>query len=183
MSRDWSTLEVLRHARHDWLNQLQLIKANLSLGRTERANEIIEEIILFSRHESSLMNLKVPELAEYLITFNWLKHPIILETRVSGEAKNLSFAENELLDVCRFLFDMISQAVSPLAENRLVFTIANQKDFSSFMYRLTGSIHNEEAVKKGFEHFQKTHKLFDVIESYIHSDEVFLVLQLENAKN
>lgn len=47
MSRDWSTLEVLRHARHDWLNQLQLIKANLSLGRTERANEIIEEIILF----------------------------------------------------------------------------------------------------------------------------------------
>ncbi|SDM87164.1 stage 0 sporulation protein B (sporulation initiation phosphotransferase) [Fictibacillus solisalsi] len=183
MSRDWSTLDVLRHARHDWLNQLQLIKANLSLGRTERASEIIEEIILSSRHESSLMNLKVPELAEYLITFNWLKHPIILETRVTGEARNLSYAESELLEACRFLFETISQAVSPLAENRLVFTISIQEDFSSFMYKLTGSIHNEEVIQEGFQHFQETHKLFDVIESYIHSDEVFLVLQLENAKN
>lgn len=84
MSKDWSTIDVLRHARHDWLNQLQLIKANLSLNRVERANEIIEEIIVSSRHESNLMNLKVPQLAEYLITFNWLKHPIVLITEVTG---------------------------------------------------------------------------------------------------
>ncbi|MDN4072740.1 Spo0B C-terminal domain-containing protein [Fictibacillus terranigra] len=178
MGKDWSTLELLRHARHDWLNQLQLIKANLSMGRAERANEIIEEIILASRHESNLMNLKVPELAEYLITFNWLKHPIVLETKVTGEIRDLSKAEKVLLEACQSLFGVMNRSVNPLAENRIVFTISNEQDPSAFMFRLTGSIHNSEEFESELQDVMAAHKLLDVIESYIQPHEVYLVLQL-----
>ncbi|MCQ6266424.1 sporulation initiation phosphotransferase B [Fictibacillus sp. WQ 8-8] len=179
MGKDWSTLELLRHARHDWLNQLQLIKANLSMGRTERAKEIIEEIILISRHESNLMNLKVPELAEYLITFNWLKHPIVLETEVAGEARDLSKVGKVILEACQSLFAVMNRSVNPLAENRLVFTISNQQHPSAFMFRLTGSIHNTEEFESELKDVISAHKLLDVIESYIQPHEVFLVLQMK----
>ncbi|MGG1575316.1 Spo0B C-terminal domain-containing protein [Fictibacillus sp. NRS-1165] len=178
MGKDWSTLELLRHARHDWLNQLQLIKANLSMGRAERANEIIEEIILASRHESNLMNLKVPELAEYLITFNWLKHPIVLEAKVTGEIRDLSKAEKVLLEACQSLFGVMNRSVNPQAENRLVFTISNEQHPSAFMFRLTGSIHNSEEFESELQDVMAAHKLLDVIESYIQPHEVYLVLQL-----
>lgn len=179
MSKDWSTIDVLRHARHDWLNQLQLIKANLSLNRVERANEIIEEIIVSSRHESNLMNLKVPQLAEYLITFNWLKHPIVLITEVTGQARDLSGAESDLLNSCESLFTILNQAVNPLAENKLVLTINNDQDSTMFMFRLTGSIHSVEDVDSALHDFAETHKTLNVIESYTQSDEVLFSLQLK----
>ena len=36
MRKEWDTIEVLKHARHDWLNKLQLIKGNLSLIKIDQ---------------------------------------------------------------------------------------------------------------------------------------------------
>ncbi|MDN4526244.1 Spo0B C-terminal domain-containing protein [Fictibacillus fluitans] len=179
MSKDWSTIDVLRHARHDWLNQLQLIKANLSLNRVERVNEIIEEVIVSSRHESNLLNLKVPQLAEYLITFNWLKHPIVLKTEVTGQVRDLSGAESALLEACKSLFSILNPAVNLAAENKLILTINNDLDSTMFMFRLTGSIHNVEDVDSALHDFAETHKTLHVIESYIQTDEVLFSLLLK----
>ena len=46
IEKEWNTVEVLRHARHDWLNKLQLIKGNLDLNELDRAKEIINEIVI-----------------------------------------------------------------------------------------------------------------------------------------
>ena len=59
MEKEWDVVEVLRYARHDWLNKLQLIKGNLALNRLDRANEIIEEIVNESKHESKLTNINM----------------------------------------------------------------------------------------------------------------------------
>jgi len=46
MEKNWTTVELLRHARHDWLNKIQLIKGNMSIGKMDRVEAIIEEIIM-----------------------------------------------------------------------------------------------------------------------------------------
>ncbi|WP_082892657.1 Spo0B domain-containing protein [Rossellomorea aquimaris] len=35
MRENWGVVEALRHARHDWMNDLQLIKGNLDLNRLD----------------------------------------------------------------------------------------------------------------------------------------------------
>lgn len=45
MKKEWDVVEVLKYARHDWLNKIQLIKGNLALNRVDRANDIINTIV------------------------------------------------------------------------------------------------------------------------------------------
>ncbi len=67
MEKKWSTVDVLRHARHDWLNKLQLIKGNLDLNKPERVKQIIEEIVHEAQAEAKLSNLKIPLFASLAI--------------------------------------------------------------------------------------------------------------------
>lgn len=59
MEKDWDTVELLRHSRHDWLNKIQLIKGNLTLGKIDRIKEIIDEIVYHTEQESKLSNLPI----------------------------------------------------------------------------------------------------------------------------
>ena len=60
MKKDWNIVEVLRHARHDWLNRVQLIKGYISLNNIERVNKILDEIIADAYQESKLSNMNMP---------------------------------------------------------------------------------------------------------------------------
>ncbi|MGC4375825.1 Spo0B domain-containing protein [Fictibacillus sp. Mic-4] len=174
MAKKWTTVEVLRHARHDWMNDLQLIKANLSLNRIERANEIIDEIIRSARNESNVMNLNTPELFEYLITFNWSKHPIDLKFQVDGKVRDLHTYEETLLNGCRLILSLLNSHASMKTENKIRLTIATDPLLLSFHF--TGGIENREMMEDALEDFKKTHKTFSIIESYIRQDELFLSL-------
>ena len=46
MDKNWTTFEVLRQTRHDWLNKIQIIKGNLELNKIDRVKGYIEEIII-----------------------------------------------------------------------------------------------------------------------------------------
>lgn len=82
MEKDWNMIEVLRHARHDWLNKIQLIKGNLSLNKTDRAKEIIDEIVVEAQQEARLSNMNLPGFASLLLTYNWENHYLQLEYEV-----------------------------------------------------------------------------------------------------
>lgn len=63
--------QSLRHARHDFLNELQLIKMNLDLGRIEQAQAIIRSHAEAAVHASRLAALKLPQTEEWLLVSNW----------------------------------------------------------------------------------------------------------------
>ncbi|MFE4096375.1 Spo0B domain-containing protein [Priestia sp. YIM B13484] len=88
MEKEWDVVEVLRYARHDWLNKLQLIKGNLALNRLDRANEIIEEIVNESKHESKLTNINMRLFAGFVMTYHWNNHAVRLDVEVLGELKD-----------------------------------------------------------------------------------------------
>lgn len=85
MNKPLETLQILSHARHDWLNHIQLIDGYLSLKQPEKARDVIKRVIAQSQNESELMKLKAPGFAEKVLTFNWFHHAFSLSFEASVE--------------------------------------------------------------------------------------------------
>jgi stage 0 sporulation protein B (sporulation initiation phosphotransferase) len=176
MPKNWTTVDLLRHARHDWLNQLQLIKANLSLGRTERAKEIMEEIIELSREESRLSNLRTPDLAEYLLTYNWLKHPLKLYGKVMGESGDFSLFEEELLHITNELCGLINDSI--LGYDECSLTLTFKPGVFQVSFTILGLLSDKEKTIKKARNIFLTHKRMQLIESYMKENECYFEIKL-----
>ncbi|WKB36847.1 Spo0B domain-containing protein [Terrilactibacillus sp. S3-3] len=113
-------LEIFRYARHDWLNELQLIKGYLSLEKFDQVEKIIERLIEKLQNEAGLSNLKVPKLAAYLLTFNWSMHRFHLTFKVPrGDSGLSSWDEALVLFFKAFFFHVIDEQASKMTDNQL----------------------------------------------------------------
>jgi len=66
--------EALRFARHDFMNQLQLIRMNLELGRIDDAKTVIDAYASRMMELAELNKLGLPKLYEWIQTAPW-KYP------------------------------------------------------------------------------------------------------------
>lgn len=123
MEKRWTVVEVMRHARHDWLNKIQLIKGHLALNKVERVQEIINGIIGEAQQETRLTNLKAERFAELMMTYNWEPHPIFLEYEIVGGEADLSPYDEQLSEWCRRFFRLLEAQADEQAENHLCVTI------------------------------------------------------------
>ncbi|QBP40786.1 Spo0B domain-containing protein [Paenisporosarcina antarctica] len=69
--KPFSVNEALRFARHDFLNQLQLIKMNIDLARLEEAKAAIDHYTSEVKAIYELTKLNIPFTSEWLQTANW----------------------------------------------------------------------------------------------------------------
>lgn len=148
MNKEWTTVEVLRHARHDWLNKIQLIKGNLSLNKVDRVNEIIDEIVAEARQESALSNLKIPQFADLLLTYNWENHYVHLEYEVLEE-KNHSAAlidDGLITKWTRSFLQNLNSSIQVFHENHLSVTIEQQQKGIRFFFDFRGIITNQKQI-------------------------------------
>lgn len=174
MEKQWEPVELLRHARHDWLNQIQLIKANLSLNRVERAKEIIEDISAQSRNESKLTNLQIPHIAEMLLTFNWQAHFYRLETEVTGREHDLSADEENLFSWLADLLQQLDQCADPGVDNHVLvsFRLGDNGEFVTVDF--SGSLKDPAVMAEG----SFLHKGFEIIEHYAGNDAFVLTIKI-----
>ncbi|SFP94194.1 Spo0B C-terminal domain-containing protein [Salibacterium halotolerans] len=121
-------LDILRHARHDWVNIIQIIKGNLSLNRTDRVEEILNETIQRSEHASRLTRLQVPKTALFLLSFNWEPHRFSLDMEVAGEARNCSDLEECWHEIISSFTRELDAAACPGRDNHLLITIHTEQD-------------------------------------------------------
>ncbi|MBD7935690.1 MULTISPECIES: Spo0B C-terminal domain-containing protein [Cytobacillus] len=140
MEKDWDIVEVLRHARHDWLNKIQLIKGNLSLNKVERAKEIIDEIVVEAQQEAKLSNLQMPQFASLLFTYNWQNPKFQLEYDVYEVFKCDQLDDKSLTDWTRSFFSCLNDAVQPFADNHLSISINPEKQGVRFFFDFSGTI-------------------------------------------
>lgn len=79
-------VEILRHYRHDYLNDIQLIKSYTALGSHNKVEAVIENIIYKAEQESRLSALNVPEVAAMLLTYNWSSPvvPVVIEVQAEN---------------------------------------------------------------------------------------------------
>jgi stage 0 sporulation protein B (sporulation initiation phosphotransferase) len=151
MKKDWSTVDILRYARHDWLNKIQLIKGNLDLNKTDRVKQIIEEIVIEAQQEAKLSNLKIPQFTSLLLTANWEAHPFRLEFEVYHESECLNVDDVRLTEWTSSFFDCLHTSLDLFGENLLSVTIETQKEGIRFFFEFNGIIKDIEKIKKFLE--------------------------------
>ncbi|MCA0969946.1 Spo0B domain-containing protein [Halobacillus litoralis] len=64
-------ITLLRHKRHDWMNQIQLIQGYASLGKQDRLLDQISQVKDEAEQERRLLNSRSPAFTLWLMSFNY----------------------------------------------------------------------------------------------------------------
>ena len=147
-NKEWNTVEVLRHARHDWLNQMQLIKGNLDLNKLDRVREIINEIVIEAQNESKLSNLNSPQFATLLLTTRWENYSFEFEFQVIDELKCGSIDDVELEKFTKQFFVLLNESIQRFGENHLIVTIETMQQGSRFFFDFSGIIERKDLIEQ-----------------------------------
>ncbi|MET3574657.1 Spo0B domain-containing protein [Bhargavaea ullalensis] len=130
--------ELLRHARHDQMNTLHLIRMQLDLGMEDSVRRTIDEAVEKGRRESMLGALGMPATAAWLLTFGW-RHPEY-EQSLSVEIESPGNPESDLW-VERYLeelFGALSEGLSPYAEYRAEIHVESREPGWLLEFNLSG---------------------------------------------
>lgn len=146
-NKRWSIIEILSHSRHDWMNKLQLLKGNLALKKYDRAKDMIDEIVMEAQHESKLCNLKMDQFAEYILTYNWVKHSFTIEYFILGEVKNLSMLDQPMVNWLKKFFALLESIVEPEGDNHLIITIETDQSHTRFLFDFHGILKESDELK------------------------------------
>lgn len=149
MKKEWSPVDVLRHARHDWLNKIQLIKGNLDLNKIERVKQLISEIVLDAQAEANLSNLRIPRFAALILTSNWESFSFQVEFEVINEVEvELSVDDLLLADWTESYFTCLHTSIDPYHNNNLSVTIETQTNGIRFFFDFSGIIRDKEKLQQ-----------------------------------
>ncbi|KAA0549255.1 sporulation protein [Bacillus sp. BGMRC 2118] len=155
--KEWNVVDVLRHSRHDWLNKLQLIKANIDLNRIDRVKDIIEEIVIETQNEAKLTNLQLDKFAGFLMTYNWECHNFSFEFEVLGNAINLSSYDEQLVTWCDEFFIVLDESVLNAGENHLSLSIDTEASDVRFFFDFSGTITNSRRLQDWLQSYVPNH--------------------------
>ncbi len=186
MKEEWSIIQILRHSRHDWLNVMQLIKGNLVLQKYDRIEEIIQEVIYQTQHESKLSNLNIPFFASKILVMNWEKeNHFQIGFEVIGESRNLASFEGSLLNLLDQLIISLNQSCDHYGENHLQLTI---ELFEDELPRLTFDFHgrliDRANIKKMFGNTKNWNEKLELSEFEINEKEFYITFVLiDESKN
>lgn len=181
MKEEWNILQILRHSRHDWLNFVQLIKGNLALKKYDRIEEIIQEVIHQTQHESKLSNLELPFFASELLVFNWEKNnKFQVEFEVIGPTQNLSSFEENLLNWFHSFTTVLNESCQQYGDNHLLVSIELSDEGPP---RVTFDFHGELidvlAIKIFVENESNRNEQLNLVEFYISEEEFYLTFKLQ----
>jgi stage 0 sporulation protein B (sporulation initiation phosphotransferase) len=152
MKKDWTTVELLSHSRHDWLNKVQLIKGNLSLHKYDRVNEIIQDIVIEAQNEARLSQLHTPQFAALLLTCNWNNFSFQVDYEVLEASTDNQFTINDMIasNWTSSFFECLQQTVQEFADNHLSITIERQQSSTCFFFDFRGIIKNRIELETFF---------------------------------
>ncbi|WP_110111478.1 Spo0B C-terminal domain-containing protein [Bacillus sp. CGMCC 1.16541] len=177
MKKEWNVVDILRYARHDWLNKLQLIKGNIALNRLDRANEIIEEIIIEAKHESSLTNTKLNLFAGYIMTYHWNSLPLRLEVEVLGEVKDLSLYDKELYEWFVPFVQVLEEHSDYTEENHLSISLLFDSSSVRFFFDFSGILTGSNDVNEWLTQYEYSPHLH-VVSQEVTTNEASVVIEL-----
>ncbi|MET4561829.1 stage 0 sporulation protein B (sporulation initiation phosphotransferase) [Lysinibacillus parviboronicapiens] len=152
-SQSLTISEVLRFANHDYVNQLQLIRMNLDLGRIDESKKLIENFSDQLRVLSSINRLQLPQTMEWLQTANW-RYPS-LSMKISGEiskpvTNNIDAAVVEYLNKTVI---HVYDTLDPFTEQSLGIHVCVDDHTFAVTFTLNGQWSADAFTEKGLKQF------------------------------
>ena len=103
--------EALKFARHDFLNELQLVLMYIDLGEVTQAKQAIQNATEEIRQLSKLENLGLPSTVRWISTFGWMY--TAFDTKLSCTIET-GFRKADDLEVANYLISLFTEIVGQL---------------------------------------------------------------------
>ncbi|GGE75589.1 sporulation initiation phosphotransferase B [Priestia taiwanensis] len=179
MKAQWNMNKILRHVRHDMLNDIQLLKGYMSLNQMDKVQGLIDKIIIEARTEGRLFNLRLENFAEMLVTYNWETHPIVVEYEVLEEPQDMSIYDNVITDWTTSFLAMLETNIDPMYEHNMTVSIELDGEDACFFFDFRGKLLEKETVEKWLHDNRNVNNLF--VET-IHVDQEEVCTKLTTRK-
>ncbi|WP_163537886.1 Spo0B domain-containing protein [Gracilibacillus sp. YIM 98692] len=102
-------LEILRHYRHDWLNDLQLIMGYAQLGKLEKVQDKINQVLERTEMERQLDRLAIPQTMLWLMTYNWKSESVDLTYELRLDKRPDKLSDEVLSSHIQEVFSILEQ--------------------------------------------------------------------------
>lgn len=137
MEQPMTVAQSLRHARHDFLNELQLIKMNLDLGRLDEVQAIIRSHGEAAVQMSRLAGLKMEKMEEWLLLAPWRYPEFRFQFRCLA-AKAPVHLDESYSKIMETLIGAALEETDPYRDYECFLEISNEDSFFIAEIRLTG---------------------------------------------
>lgn len=147
MAHVHNLVQALSHYRHDFLNDIQLIKSYIALGKVEKVEAVLENVVYRAEQESRLSRLRMDAFAEKLLTYNWRSPKVPIEIEVNIESDNWSAVQHTAASIFTQFTQMI-ETETELGDEQQILVILQQTDSKELAMEYTGSKVSESMKKK-----------------------------------
>ncbi|GLC88442.1 Spo0B domain-containing protein [Lysinibacillus piscis] len=130
--------EVLRFANHDYVNQLQLIRMNLDLGRVEHSKELITQYCEQLRVCSTLNHLRLPQTVEWLQTARWRYPSFTWNVYCDGAKPVVNVIDEEVVNFLNKTVSHVYDTLDPFTEQTLELDVRADDEHFILTFTLTG---------------------------------------------
>lgn len=113
-------IQLLRLQRHDLMNDLQIVHGYLSMGKTDKVKNKVNEIIDEFNRERNLMNSDCPEFSLWLIQAKWLYNNIRITYDIHTEKSELRAFDKSLTIIGNAILEAISTEELTIVEVELL---------------------------------------------------------------
>lgn len=132
--------DVLKYARHDFLNELQMILMNIDLGHPEKAREMILTTTNKMRQHSILSSLKLPETAIWLMTFEWMYPSFSKQLSCQIKAPIVDVDDDELVSVLKKIIAGANEHVNIYSNYEAIIDVYTNQEEWEITVRLEGKL-------------------------------------------
>lgn len=126
-AKQLNVADVLKYARHDFLNDLQMILMNLDLGNPEKAREIILTTTDKMKQHSILSSLKLPETAIWLTTLEWMYPSFSKQLSCQIKAPIIDVDDEELVSVLKKIIAGANEHVNVYSSYEAIIDVYTNK--------------------------------------------------------
>ncbi|WP_028783341.1 Spo0B domain-containing protein [Thalassobacillus devorans] len=145
-------MDMMRHARHDWMNEMQLIQGYASMGKMDRVKEKLADVLANADEERRLMNLNAPYLSLWLMSFNWYHPYYRLTYQVKGDRHDLRQKDITLYAQCKeVIHTMENFSDSSVLYHGLMTIEADSEGRIAIDIMLKGKFSNPSLLKEPLE--------------------------------
>lgn len=111
-----TVVEALKFARHDFLNELQLVLMHIDFDDTAKARQAIMDTTDKMKQVSMLYSLGLPKTEQWLMTFDWLHTAFRTTLSCAIERGNRKVNDVEVVAYLEQVFQDVEDILDPVSE-------------------------------------------------------------------
>lgn len=155
-SEDLTIGKALKFARHDFLNDLQLMLLYMDLGKMPEARNTLLETTERMRHLSMLEKLRLPKTEIWISTFEWRHTAFSKKLQCDIIAGDRTANDEVIADYLERLIGIVGESVDPMDEYIVHIIVKATEEQWSLQLTIEGTLSFTESpnlphMDEGFE--------------------------------